>query len=64
MVKHNEMVLRCIEETHRGWDVLVLAQASMIVLAQHLTHLGKPVLYSMESGVRRVKEVLEGMPTA
>lgn len=56
---HNKMVLECIEKNHGEYDVVVLAQASMIVLAQHLQHLGKPVLYSMESGVLRVKQVLE-----
>ena len=57
--KHNEMVLKEINATHQEHDVIVLAQASMSILIPHLQHLGKPVLYSLHTGIERVKQVLE-----
>ena len=39
--------------------VLVLAQASMAVLIPHLQDVEQPVLYSLVSGVKRLKELLE-----
>lgn len=57
--KHNRMVLDKIYEVEASYDVIVLAQASMSILVPHLQNLGKPVLYSLKTGVQRVKEVLE-----
>lgn len=57
--KHNLMVKEKIMETHEAHDVIVLAQASMAVLIPELTNLNKQILYSMESGVRRMKELLK-----
>jgi|LSQX01.1.fsa_nt_gb Asp/Glu/hydantoin racemase len=57
--KHNQMVLEKIHEVEANHDVIVLAQASMTILASHLQDLGKPVLYSLETGIQRVKEILE-----
>lgn len=57
--KHNQMVKERIIQTHLSHDVIVLAQASMAVLVPELKELGKPILYSMESGIRRLKEELE-----
>ena len=39
--------------------MLVLAQASMAVLIPHLQDVEQPVLYSLVSGVKRLKELLE-----
>ena len=56
---HNRMVLEKIRETKERHDVLVLAQASMAVLIPHLQDVEQPVLYSLVSGVKRLKELLE-----
>ncbi|WP_343247235.1 aspartate/glutamate racemase family protein [Diplocloster hominis] len=56
--KHNEMVLNHINETHGEHDVIVLAQASMSILIPKLGGIGKPVLYSLESGIARLKKIL------
>lgn len=56
--KHNEMVLNKIYETHKQHDVIVLAQASMAILIPHLQNLGKPILYSTETGIKRLSEVV------
>ena len=58
--KHNQMVLEKIYATQGPHDVIVLAQASMAILIPALKEAGKPVLYSLESGVARVKSLLEG----
>lgn len=58
--KHNEMVLAKIRETHEKHDVIVLAQASMSVLIPEMGDIEKPVLYSVVSGVERLKMMLEG----
>lgn len=57
--KHNSMVMEKINATYRDYDAIVLAQASMAVLLPLLHSLGKPVFYSLQSGVARVKEILE-----
>lgn len=57
--KHNEMVLKRIAETHAAHNVIVLAQASMAILIPELKGIGKPILFSLESGVERVKRELE-----
>ncbi len=57
--KHNEMVLAKIRETNEKHDVIVLAQASMAVLIPELEDRKQPVLYSLVSGIERLKEMLE-----
>ena len=57
--KHNSMVMERINATQQDYDVIVLAQASMTILVPLLQSLGKPVLYSLKTGIARVKEVLE-----
>lgn len=57
--KHNQMVLDKIYEVETNHDVIVLAQVSMAILIPHLKNLNKPILYSLQTGIQRVKEVLE-----
>lgn len=57
--KHNDMVLKEIHATHAEHDVIVLAQASMAILIPYLSDLGKPVLFSLETGIQRLRQVLE-----
>jgi Asp/Glu/hydantoin racemase len=56
--KHNQLVLDVINKFESKHDVIVLAQLSMTILVPLLQNLGKPVLYSANTGVERVKEVL------
>ncbi|HJB34347.1 MAG TPA: aspartate/glutamate racemase family protein [Candidatus Blautia merdipullorum] len=56
---HNKMVLKKIMETKDDHDVIVLAQASMAVLIPEMKDFTQPVLYSLVSGVTRLKECLE-----
>lgn len=56
---HNKMVLKKIMETKDNHDVIVLAQASMAVLIPEMEGFTQPVLYSLVSGVSRLKECLE-----
>lgn len=57
--KHNRMVMDRILATHGGHDVIVLAQASMAILLSQLQEMGKPALYSLASGVARVRSLLQ-----
>lgn len=57
--KHNQMVLDLIRKVEKDHDVIVLAQGSMTILIPYIQNLGKPVLYSLKSGILKVKEVLE-----
>jgi hypothetical protein len=57
--KHNQLVLRAIEQCEKECDVIVLAQGSMIVLLPELGHIKKTVLTSPERGVRKAKEMLQ-----
>lgn len=57
--KHNEMVLNEINATQEEHDVIVLAQASMSILIPYLGDLGKPVLYSLETGIKQLNQVLK-----
>lgn len=59
--KHNTLLNSLIREQEKDYDVLVLAQASMAVLIPELADIKKPILSSPDSGVQRVKEVLETM---
>lgn len=56
---HNSMVLKRIMETKDEHDVLVLAQASMAVLIPKLTDVRQPVLFSLVSGISKLKDCLE-----
>lgn len=56
---HNRMVMKKITETKDAHDVIVLAQASMAVMIPEMTEFTQPVLYSLVSGVSRLKEYLE-----
>ena len=56
---HNNMVLKKIMETSKDHDVLVLAQASMAVLVPKLSDFTQPVLYSLVSGISRLKDCLD-----
>lgn len=55
--KHNQMVLDEINRTQEEHDVLVLAQASMSVVIPELGDLGKPVLYSLQTGVKQLEQI-------
>ncbi|WP_333651963.1 aspartate/glutamate racemase family protein [Lacrimispora sp.] len=59
--KHNALLKRLIREKEKDYDVLVLAQASMAVLIPELKDIEKPILNSPDSGVQRVKEMLEAL---
>lgn len=57
--RHNRMVTDKIYKTHERYDVLVLAQASMSVVIPELSGIDKKILYSTDSGIRKLKEMLE-----
>lgn len=57
--KHNEMVLGKILETYDKHDVIVLAQVSMTVLIPEMGEIRQPVLYSVVSGIEKLKKMLE-----
>ena len=56
---HNSMVLEKIKSLDGSCDVIVLAQGSMVVLLPELAHIKTPILTSPESGIKRLKSVLE-----
>jgi len=56
--KHNKMVLDKIEEVDGHCDVIVLAQGSMAALLPELTHIKTPILTSPESGVTKIRQIL------
>lgn len=56
--KHNRILEKLIRDSQQDYDVLVLAQASMIVLQPHLADIQKPVLSSLDSGTEAVKREL------
>lgn len=56
--KHNRLVREAIERVVDSVDVIVLAQGSMVVLLDELTHLAKPVLSSPRLGIERLRDVL------
>lgn len=57
---HNAIVLKKAEEAAEQVDILVLAQASMALLAPKITEItGKEVLSSPESGVAQFLELLQ-----
>ncbi len=56
--KHNRIVIDTIEQAAARNDVIVLAQGSMYHLLPLLGHIQIPVLTSLESGVRQIKDYL------
>ena len=56
--KHNEMVIAKIHEAAKTHDVVVLAQGSMYHLIPLLSDVEVPVLTSLETGVRQIREVI------
>lgn len=56
--KHNEMVIQKIRSAAADHDVIVLAQGSMYHLMPLLADMKVPVLTSLESGVKQIREVL------
>ena len=55
---HDQIVYDTAKRAARECDVLALAQCSMASLAPRLSGLGVPVLTSIESGIRQLKDVL------
>ena len=56
--KHNQMVISEIERVEGESDAIVLAQGSMALLLPLVQHIKKPVLTSPQSGVERVRDIL------
>ena len=56
--RHNKMVLDKIKSLEGQFDVIVLAQGSMVVLVPFLKEVKTPTLTSPELGVRKMREVL------
>ncbi|AQG79052.1 aspartate/glutamate racemase family protein [Spirosoma montaniterrae] len=56
--KHNRLVREAIENIADSVDVIVLAQGSMVLLLDELTHISTPVLTSPRSGIERLREIL------
>jgi len=59
--EHDRLVAAAIEAAAGDSDVIVLAQASMASAAP-VVDLDVPVLTSLESGVRRLRELVESLP--
>ena len=55
--KHNKIIIKTIEEASLENDVIVLAQGSMYHLLPLLEHIKKPVLTSLESGVKQLQKL-------
>lgn len=58
---HDRLVAAAIERAAADADVVVLAQASMATAASAVD-VGVPVLTSLESGVRRLRSLVESLP--
>ncbi|MFC0680182.1 aspartate/glutamate racemase family protein [Lysobacter korlensis] len=61
--EHDRLVVAAIEAAAAESDVIVLAQASMASAASAVD-VDVPVLTSLKSGVKRLRELVEGLPTA
>lgn len=59
--EHDRLVAAAIETAADGSDVIVLAQASMASAAS-AAHVDIPVLTSLESGVKRLRALVESLP--
>ena len=57
--RHNALVLNALESLQEQVDVIILAQGSMHVLRPMLSRFHVPVLTSIDSGIRRVRETLD-----
>lgn len=57
--KHNDFVLSALQQLSHSYDVIVLAQGSMVVLLDELYQISVPVLTSPRSGVLSVRKALE-----
>ena len=60
-IKHNHFVMDALTQLSQNYDVIVLAQGSMVVLQDDLHRIKIPVLTSPRSGVLRVRSAL-GLP--
>lgn len=56
--KHDRLVIAAVEKAALSNDVIVMAQGSMGRLVPMLSHIGKPVLTSIESGISQLRAVL------
>lgn len=56
--KHNQLVLKRIQEAEADNDVIVLAQGSMTALLPYLKECARPVLTSPRLGVMRARQML------
>lgn len=59
--KHNEILVRAIDQLAEEVDCIVMAQLSMSALAPYLKDTKVPVYNSGETGFARVREMLETM---
>ena len=59
--KHNEILVRAIDQLAEEVDCIVMAQLSMSALAPYLKDTKVPVYNSGETGFARVREMLEAM---
>jgi len=60
MEKHDKLVIEKVQSIAKEFDVFVLAQVSMIHLAEKLAFLNKPVFTSIPSGMNQLKPYLQG----
>jgi hypothetical protein len=59
--KHNELLLREIDQLSNKVDAIVLAQLSMSALEPELVNSKVPIFNSGRTGFARVREILESM---
>jgi aspartate/glutamate racemase len=59
--KHNELLLRAIDQLSNKVDAIVLAQLSMSALEPELVNSKVPIFNSGRTGFARVREILESM---
>ena len=57
--KHNTLVLNALQQLSQEYDVIVLAQGSMVVLQDELHRIPVPVLTSPRLGVMSVRKALQ-----
>lgn len=57
--KHNDLIIKTVNQAAKDNDVIVLAQGSMMHLKPLLEHISQPVLSYPESGVEQLRNVLE-----
>jgi Asp/Glu/hydantoin racemase len=57
--RHNTLVLNALDSLQNQVDVIILAQGSMHVLRPMLDRFHVPVLTSIDSGISRVREMLD-----